>query len=124
MMRFHRKRPASSVAVLLGCAALVASVWLGSARSAWAESKLLAETVEFTGALLFLDMHVPGLVIGVVRDGETTVAGFGEIADRSGRKPDGDTLLRIGSNTKAFTGAVLASLVADGTVKLTDRLRT
>jgi D-alanyl-D-alanine-carboxypeptidase/D-alanyl-D-alanine-endopeptidase len=31
-------------------------------------------------------------------------------------------LLRIGSITKAFTGAVLASLVADGKVKLTDTL--
>ena len=122
-MRIHRQRPASRVAVFLGCMAAVASVWLGFAGSARAESKLLAETVEFTGALLFLDMHVPGLVIGVVRNGETAVAGFGEIADSSGRKPDGDTLLRIGSNTKAFTGAVLASLVADGTVKLTDRLQ-
>ncbi len=118
-MRVHRKRLASGAAALLCGAALI----LGLAGSARAESRLLAETAEFTGALLFLDLHVPGLVIGVVRNGETAVVGFGEIADRTGKKPDGDTLLRIGSNTKAFTGAVLASLVADGTVKLTDRLQ-
>ena len=96
-MRIHRQRPGSRVAVLLGCVAAIASVWLGFAGSARAESKLLAETVEFTGALLFLDMHVPGLVIGVVRDGETAVAGFGEIADSSGRKPDGDSGQRLGA---------------------------
>src|SRR5258708_23688823 len=110
-------------AVLLGCAALAFGGVSGSAQRARAENKLLAETAEFTGALLFLQMHVPALVIGVVRNGETAVVGFGEIADKSGRKPDGDTLLRIGSNTKVFTGAVLASLVADGTVNLTDRLQ-
>ena len=32
-------------------------------------------------------------------------------------------MLRIGSLTKAFTGQVLASLVADGTVKFSDRLQ-
>jgi D-alanyl-D-alanine-carboxypeptidase/D-alanyl-D-alanine-endopeptidase len=57
-----------------------------------------------------------------VRDGETAVAGFGRISDGVDRAPDGDTLMRVGSLTKVFTGAILASLVADGTVRLTDRL--
>ena len=118
-MRTHGARLANVWAALLVCAALAA----GGSQIAHAGDKLLAETVEFTGAILYLETHVPGLVIGVVRNGETAVVGFGEIADKSGRKPDGDTLLRIGSNTKVFTGAVLASLVADGTVKLTDRLQ-
>ena len=119
-MRNSRARFATRLPTLLLAATLAIG---GAVPSARAENKLLAEIVEFTGALLFLDMHVPGLVIGVVRNGETAVVGFGEIADKSGKKPDGDTLMRIGSNTKAFTGAVLASLVADGTVKLTDRLQ-
>jgi D-alanyl-D-alanine-carboxypeptidase/D-alanyl-D-alanine-endopeptidase len=58
-----------------------------------------------------------------VRNGQTAVAGFGEIADGSGKAPDGRTMLRIGSITKAFTGQVLADLVAKGTVKFTDRLQ-
>src|SRR5208337_1842662 len=37
-------------------------------------------------------------------------------------EPAGDTLFRIGSVTKAFTGQVLASLAADGVVSLTDPL--
>ena len=34
---------------------------------------------------------------------------IGEIADGSGKEPDGDTLMRIGSITKVFCGATLAS---------------
>jgi len=109
----------------VGRLVLVAGL-LGSATSvaARAEDKLLNETVEFTGAVLFLGSGVPGLVIGATRNGETAVAGFGETSKGSGKTPDGDTLMRIGSVTKAFTGQVLASLVADGTVSLTDPLQT
>jgi serine-type D-Ala-D-Ala carboxypeptidase/endopeptidase len=88
-----------------------------------ADDKLLEETVGFTGTVLFLQSHVPALVIGVVRDGKTAVFGFGEISDGSGKTPDRRTVLRVGSLTKAFTGQVLASLVADGTVGLADRLQ-
>lgn len=92
-------------------------------RSGRAEDKLLEETVEFTGEVLFLQSHVPALVIGVVRDGKTAVFGFGETFDGSGKPPGRQTMLRVGSLSKAFTGQVLASLVADGTVKFTDPLQ-
>jgi D-alanyl-D-alanine-carboxypeptidase/D-alanyl-D-alanine-endopeptidase len=91
--------------------------------AASAKDKLLEETVEFTGTIIFLESKVPGMVIGAVRDGETAVFGFGETAKGSGKTPDGDTLLRIGSITKAFTGAVLAAMVADGKVSFTDLLQ-
>ncbi len=91
--------------------------------SARADDKFLEETVGFTGQVLFLQTQVPALVIGVVRDGKTAVFGFGETSEGSGKPPDGRTMLRIGSLTKAFTGQVLASMVADGTVKFTDRLQ-
>jgi serine-type D-Ala-D-Ala carboxypeptidase/endopeptidase len=85
--------------------------------------KLLDETVPLTGAFIFLGAKVPGFVIGAVRNGETSVQGFGKIADGSDKAPDGDTLMRIGSVTKVFCGAVLASMVADGKVAFTDRLQ-
>ncbi|MBM3543149.1 MAG: D-alanyl-D-alanine-carboxypeptidase/endopeptidase AmpH [Alphaproteobacteria bacterium] len=88
-----------------------------------AENKLLADTVDLTGTILFLSADVPGMVIGVIRDGETVVRGFGEIAKGSGKAPDGDTLMRIGSITKVLTGATLASLVVDGTVNFGDPLQ-
>ncbi|MGA9444272.1 MAG: D-alanyl-D-alanine-carboxypeptidase/endopeptidase AmpH [Methyloceanibacter sp.] len=84
---------------------------------------LLDETVEFTGTILFLQSKVPGLVIGAVRNGETAIYGFGERRE-GGKAPDGDTVMRIGSITKAFTGQVLAALAAKGTVSLTQRLGT
>jgi serine-type D-Ala-D-Ala carboxypeptidase/endopeptidase len=90
---------------------------------ALADDKLLEETVNFTGMVFFLQSRVPALVIGVVRDGKTAVFGFGETSDGSGKAPDKHTMLRVGSLTKAFTGQVLASLVADGTVRFTDRLQ-
>jgi len=67
---------------------------VGLAGPAWAQDKLLNETVEFTGAVLFLETGVPGLVIGATRNGETAVAGFGETSKGSGKTPDGDTLMR------------------------------
>jgi D-alanyl-D-alanine-carboxypeptidase/D-alanyl-D-alanine-endopeptidase len=85
-----------------------------------AKDKLLDETVELSGAILFAQTKVPALVVGAVRKGETSVFGFGKIGPADDRAPDGKALLRIGSITKAFTGAVLASLVVDGVVKLTD----
>ncbi len=90
--------------------------------SARAQDRLLEETVNFTGAILYYSLGVPGLIIGAVRNGETAVAGFGRVSDDVDRAPDGDTLMRVGSLTKVFTGAALASLVADGTVQLTDPL--
>jgi D-alanyl-D-alanine-carboxypeptidase/D-alanyl-D-alanine-endopeptidase len=93
------------------------------AASAQAQDKLLNEIVEFNGAMLFMESRAPAMIVGAVRDGQTVVVGFGETADGSGKAPDGRTLLRIGSITKAFTGQVLADLVTKGTVKLTDRLQ-
>jgi len=88
-----------------------------------AQDKLLDEIVGFTGTILFLDARVPALILGAVRDGRTAVFGFGETSDGSGKEPDGNTMLRIGSITKAFSGQVLAGLVSEGTVRLTDRLQ-
>lgn len=83
---------------------------------------LLDEIVEFTGAVLYLEHKVPALVIGVVRNDEISVHGFGERAGKSSKAPDGDTLLRVGSITKAFTGEMLAHLAVNGTVKLSQPL--
>ena len=102
--------------------ALVFASTLGTA-SVHAADKLLAEAVDFTGTFIYLGAKPPALVIGAIRNGETVVRGFGEISDGSGKEPDGDTLMRVGSITKAFCGATFASMVADGSVNFTDRLQ-
>ncbi|MDJ0514353.1 MAG: D-alanyl-D-alanine-carboxypeptidase/endopeptidase AmpH [Methyloceanibacter sp.] len=113
---FARPRLRSSV-IGLAIGALAAYPLSGPAIA----DPLLDETVEFTGSVLFLQSKVPGLVIGAVKDGETAIHGFGERLD-GGEEPDGDTVLRIGSITKAFTGQVLAALAAKGKVSLTQTL--
>jgi D-alanyl-D-alanine-carboxypeptidase/D-alanyl-D-alanine-endopeptidase len=104
--------------------AFAAMVMAASAFSQGArgEDKLLDHSVDFVGTLTFLGAKVPGLVIVGVRHGEAKVAGFGEIADGSGKAPDGNTLTRIGSVSKVFCGEVLASLVVDDKIGLSDRL--
>jgi serine-type D-Ala-D-Ala carboxypeptidase/endopeptidase len=116
-----RATKSGNVVFRIGLAFVFASM-LG-ATGARAENKLLAEAVDFTGTFIYLGAKPPGLVIGAIRDGETVVRGFGEIADGSGRAPDGDTMMRIGSITKAFCGAAFASMVADGKVGFTDKLQ-
>lgn len=78
---------------------------------------LLDEIVEFNGEILFLSANVPAVVIGAVRNGETSVRGFGQRAGPGSPPPDGDTLLRIGSVTKAFAGQVLAHMAVANKVQ-------
>ncbi|MEO1103542.1 MAG: serine hydrolase [Pseudomonadota bacterium] len=100
---------------------LIATVLVcAMALPAVADDPLLDEAVEFTGQVFFLEHGVPGLVIAAVRGDDSAIFGFGEIAKGSGQAPDGQTRIGVGSITKSFTGLVLARLVAEGTVALTD----
>ncbi len=100
---------------------------LGSTALAWphaaqANDSLLDETVSFTGEILYLESKVPALVIGAIRNGQTAIYGFGRRTDDVDETPNADTLLRLGSITKVFTGQVLASLAADGKLGFADPL--
>jgi serine-type D-Ala-D-Ala carboxypeptidase/endopeptidase len=97
--------------VVIAGLALASFTWSETAKA----DPLLDEMVELTAQIFFIDTKVPGVVIGAVRDGEMSVRGFGERAGPGSPAPDGDTILRIGSVTKAFTGELLAHLTADGT---------
>ncbi len=114
------RRPLRSI--LLG-AVLSAAIAGTLPAVAAADDQLLKEVVEFTGAVTFVAHKVPALVIGAVRNGEQAVFGFGKTSANAGAAaPDGRTIFRIGSVTKAFAGEVLASMAVGGTVALTDPL--
>jgi len=108
---------------VLAAGLVFALAMAGTAPPSQAEDALLTEMVDFTGTFIYLGVKSPGLVIGAIRNGETVVRGYGEVSKGSGRAPDGDTLLRVGSITKVFTGAALASMAADGKVQFTDKLQ-
>jgi serine-type D-Ala-D-Ala carboxypeptidase/endopeptidase len=119
-MHPNGRRPHSAV---LCCVALAATIAGLLSSAAAAEDRLLKEAVEFTGVVTFVAHKLPGLVIGAVRNGERAVAGFGKTSSAANAgAPDGKTVFRIGSVTKAFAGAVLASAAVRGTVALTDPL--
>lgn len=61
------------------------------------------------------------MVLVVVRGPDTVIQGYGETSKGQG-KPNGKSLLRLGSITKVFTGEVLAALVNKGQARLTDPL--
>ena len=82
-------------------ALLVVITVLGAGGSRANADKLLNEAADFTGTFIYLEAKVPGMVIGVIRNGETSVHGFGKIADGSDKEPDGDTLMRVGSITQS-----------------------
>jgi len=64
-----------------------------------------------------------GLVVGVLKQGEQRVFGYGQVARGKGnRTPDGDTLFEIASVGKTFTATLLAEMHLAGEVNWDDAL--
>lgn len=61
-----------------------------------------------------------GLLIGIIKNGTTTVYSYGETIRRGKKLPNIDNFFEIGSITKTFTATLLAYYVNEGKVKLTD----
>ena len=69
--------------------------------------------------------RAPGLAWGLIRGGELVArGGIGTLRVGEDAKPDADSVFRIASMTKSFTGAALMSLVAEGRVHLDDPVAT
>lgn len=73
---------------------------------------------------LMRSYHVPGVAVGVIYDGEEYVRGYGVGNVEYPLPVDGDTLFRIGSTTKTFTGTAMMRLVEQGKVDLAAPVRT
>ena len=84
----------------------------------------LAQSFSGMGAMLLRQSGAPGLVVGGVQGERSLVLGFGKTMLGSGRTaaPKGDSVVQIGSISKVLAGQVLASMVVDGMVGLTDPL--
>jgi len=94
-----------------------------------AAGPLLQEATGLTGPVMWLSSGAPGLVLGAVDGNDTIVVGYGHVRPpgeqprQPNPEPDGRTLIRLGSVSKAFAGELLASLVIEGRVRLTDPLQ-
>ena len=69
--------------------------------------------------------HTPAIAWGLIHDGELIAArGLGTLRVGEDTQPDQDSVFRIASMTKSFTGAALMSLVVDGAVRLDEPVAT
>ncbi len=85
---------------------------------------VLAEATDLTGDAIFHMSGAPGMVLVVVKGDRSLVLGYGETAKGNGHAPDGASLVRLNSITKVFATETLASLTAEGKLRLTDPLAT
>lgn len=69
------------------------------------------------------EWSVPGVAVGVLRDGEIETWGFGVTSIETGQPVTGDTLFQIGSITKVFTATVIMQLVDEGRLHLDEPVR-
>ncbi len=67
--------------------------------------------------------RVPGVAVGMIRDGEIALAGFGVTSMEHPLKVDGDTLFQIASVTKTITATVIMRLVERGALDLDTPVR-
>lgn len=72
---------------------------------------------------VFSESELPGIAIGIVMEGKVVYAsafGFADMEDEVAATTQ--TVFQIGSVTKMFTGYVLASLIHQGKILLSDTL--
>jgi CubicO group peptidase (beta-lactamase class C family) len=109
-MRTLRKQFFLAIALILACASY------GFAQSAPADLDAYVARVLKT-------FDVPGLSVGIVKDGKVVLAkGYGIRKMSEATPVDENTLFGIGSNTKAFTSAALATLIDEGKLSWDDRV--
>jgi len=109
-------------------AGVVGACVLALGSPAWADGPTPAagsdaHDVDTVVASAMKAFAVPGMAVGIVKDGQLVLArGYG-VRSIDARAPvDGRTLFQIGSNTKAFTTAAIAILVDEGKLKWDDKV--
>jgi len=80
---------------IIRCGAIAVAMFAGFTLSGMQAAKadpFLDELVEFTGGVFYLEQKVPAVIIGVVRNGEMSVRGFGE---RAGKGSNSNSKSRV-----------------------------
>src|SRR5581483_4674458 len=115
---------AAAISELSPSPALAASVARQTARRAGSRAspteasdplfRMLDEKIEAAMARY----HIPGVAVGVLHNGQEYVRGYGVTNVDYPVPVDGDTVFRIGSTTKTFTGTTVMRLVEAGKLAL------
>lgn len=93
------------------------------AARAQTQSGMSEAEIDALAARALEAFRVPGLSIGIVKDGEIRhLKGYGRRDVNDGAAVDADTIFKIASNSKAFTAAALAMLVDEGKISWDDRV--
>jgi D-alanyl-D-alanine-carboxypeptidase/D-alanyl-D-alanine-endopeptidase len=108
---------------LLTAKLLLPATLLVPAVVAGAQQPITLADADMRGATLFAQSAVTGMVLVVVRNHEVMIRGYGETSAGSGVKPDASSLVRLCSISKVFTADLLAKLMAEGKVGLSDPLQ-
>lgn len=94
-----------------------------SAAVAVAQAAVVPSDIDATVERVRHEFNVPGISVAVVKDGRVVFAkGYGVRRLGDSTPMDENTLVGIASNTKAFTSASLAMLVAEGKLSWDDRV--
>ena len=88
-----------------------------------AQPTLSLADAELRGADIFERSAVTGMVLVVVRGGETATLSYGGTFPGSGRRPDANSLIRLCSLSKVFASDLLVKLASEGKVGLDDPLQ-
>jgi CubicO group peptidase (beta-lactamase class C family) len=89
------------------------------AQSATNPSSDTYEIADKIFADFVVDAHIPGLIYGIVVDGQLVHVGTYGVQDLDSKRPvTRDTLFRVASMTKAFTALTVLKLRDDGRVRL------
>lgn len=115
-MYWESRRLAKSV-VLLGI------LLLAAAACVQAQQPLSLADADLRGSAIFQQSAATGMVLVVVRNHEVMIKGYGETSPGSGVQPDANSLIRLCSISKVFTGELLLELANEGKVNLADPLQ-
>jgi CubicO group peptidase (beta-lactamase class C family) len=96
---------------------------LASAASPPPALPISPSAIDATVARSMKAFQVPGMAVGIVKDGKLVYAkGYGVRELGKPAPVDADSLFQIGSNTKAFTAAALAILIDEGKIHWDDKV--
>lgn len=86
-------------------------------------NNISSAAIDSVAILTLKTFNVPGIAVGVVKDGKLIHAkGYGVANLKTGAKVNENTLFGVASNSKAMTAAVLGQLVDEGKLKWDDKV--